>query len=99
MLRTFIVFALLVVVFHSCLNPINRNYSEETLDRDISELYVQMDSSSVSLILDAITRKSDKNKPLSKYTYGELLEDEKKWKDNMAKNRKSTPAKVPDLIQ
>lgn len=101
MLRTFLVFAVLVVVFHSCLNPINRNYSEENLDRDISELYVQMDSSSVGLILDAITRKSEENEPLTHYTYRDLLQEEKEWKvkmDSMENYHERMKGNVPDLI-
>lgn len=90
MLRLFIVFAMVVVVFHSFMNPINRKYNEKNLNRDILELTAQLDSASVDLILLTINEKSAKNISLKNFTYRDLLEEGKAWevrKDSLQKDR------------
>jgi hypothetical protein len=75
----------LFVVFTSalllgCSSPLNKKYSEKTIQEDVIELQKELDSLEVKIIFGSIIRLGLAQKNLTTMTYGEILKDGKSWK-------------------
>ena len=69
-----------LVVLASCSSPLEKTYSEESLEQDTPALKEALDSNDLNLIMGSIFRLTLKGEDLSNMTYNEILEDGRNWK-------------------
>lgn len=78
MRKALIILSSILVV--ACSSPLDKKYTEDTIEEDAKELQSELDSSEVKLLLGSIFRLTMQQEDLSKMTYGEILENGKAWK-------------------
>lgn len=78
MKKALIIFSSILMV--ACSSPLDKKYSEDTLEEDAKELRNELDSTEAKLLLGSIFRLTMQQEDLSKMTYGEILENGKAWK-------------------
>lgn len=78
MKKALIIFSSILLV--ACSSPLDKKYSEDTLEEDAKELRNELDSTEAKLLLGSIFRLTMQQEDLSKMTYGEILENGKAWK-------------------
>ena len=78
-------FIVLAIVICSCNNPLDRKYSEKTLEEDAKAIREKIDTTETAILLGTILRYKFQDKKLEEKTYGELLEDGRKFKEEQDK--------------
>lgn len=69
-----------IVILTACSSPLEKTYSEESLEQDAPALKEVLDSNDLNLLLGSILRLTLKGEDLSNMTYNEILEDGRNWK-------------------
>ena len=69
----------------SCSSPMDKKFNEETAKEDIKAIKSKIDSTELQLLAGSIIRLKFQDKKLEEMTYGEILEDGKKWKAEQEK--------------
>lgn len=87
-----ILFVISVLLLVSCSSPLDKKYSEATLEEDAKLLKTKLDSTEVNLLLGNILRLTMLKKDMTKMTYREIIEDGKAWKLEMEKKEASERA-------
>ena len=78
MKKALIILSSILVV--ACSSPLDKKYSEDTIQEDAKELRSELDSSDVNLLMGSIFRLTMQQEDLTQMTYGEILENGKAWK-------------------
>ena len=69
----------------SCSSPLEKKFNEETAKEDIKAIKSKIDSTELQLLAGSMMRLKFQDKKLEDMTYGEILEDGKKWKAEQEK--------------
>lgn len=69
----------------SCSSPMDKKFNEETAKEDIEAIIGKIDSTDLQLLAGSMIRLKFQDKKLEEMTYGEILEDGKKWKAEQEK--------------
>jgi hypothetical protein len=69
----------------SCSSPMDKKFNEETAKEDIKAIKSKIDSTELQLLAGSMIRLKFQDKKLEEMTYGEILEDGKKWKAEQEK--------------
>jgi hypothetical protein len=69
-----------IAVLAACSSPLEKIYSEESLEQDAPALKEALDSNDLNLLMGSIFRLTLKGEDLSNMTYNEILEDGRNWK-------------------
>jgi len=76
---------LFISLIISCSSPLDKKFSEETAENDISAIKEEIDSTEIMLLAGNMIRLKFQNKKLENMTYQEILDDGKKWKAEQEK--------------
>lgn len=84
MQRIIYLIAIAIAVF-SCNSPLDKKYNEKTLDEDAQAIRDQIDTTETAILLGTVLRYKFQGKKLEEKTYGELLEEGRKFKEEQDK--------------
>lgn len=75
----------LTAFLFSCSSSMDKKFNEETAKEDIESIKGKIDSTELQLLAGSMIRLKFQDKKLEEMTYGEILEDGKKWKAEQEK--------------
>lgn len=88
----FIPFILCILLLAGCASPLDRKYSESTLEEDAKAIKSKLDSNDANLLMGNLIRLTMLKKDMTKMTYREIIEDGKAWKRELEKKEASEKA-------
>ncbi|MGW1454528.1 hypothetical protein ACWBC2_06000 [Salegentibacter agarivorans] len=68
------------ILLFACNSPLDKKFNEETAKEDIEEVKEEIDSTDLKLLAGSMIRLKFQDENLEDMTYGEILENGKKWK-------------------
>lgn len=68
------------IFLFACNSPLDKKFNEETAKEDIEEVKEEIDSTDLKLLAGSMIRLKFQDENLEDMTYGEILENGKKWK-------------------
>jgi hypothetical protein len=75
----------ITAILFSCSSPMDKKFNEETAKEDIEAIKGKIDSTELQLLAGSMIRLKFQDKELEEMTYGEILDDGKKWKAEQEK--------------
>lgn len=75
----------ITAILFSCSSPMDKKFNEETAEEDIEAIKGKIDSTELQLLAGSMIRLKFQDKELEEMTYGEILDDGKKWKAEQEK--------------
>ncbi|WP_298347758.1 hypothetical protein [uncultured Dokdonia sp.] len=84
MTRKLLLFGM-TILFFACNSPLEKKFNEETAKEDLKEVKEEIDSTDLKLLAGSMIRLKFQDKNLEDMTYGEILENGKKWKEEQDK--------------
>lgn len=80
-----LLFISLIGLLWSCSSPLDRKFSEESLEKDIKEIKSELDSTELMLLAGSMIRLQMTGEKLEEMTYREILDNGKEWKAEQEK--------------
>ena len=75
----------ITAILFSCSSPMDKKFNKETAEEDIEAIKGKIDSTELQLLAGSMIRLKFQDKELEEMTYGEILDDGKKWKAEQEK--------------
>ncbi|MBS2212191.1 hypothetical protein KEM09_12305 [Carboxylicivirga mesophila] len=74
-----LIFAALAALFFACVSPLEQKYYDETAEKYLAAIKVELDSADYALLESALLRLKAENKRLIDVTYADILSQGKEW--------------------
>jgi hypothetical protein len=84
-MKNALIIILLFASLVACSSPLDRKFSADTFQEDTRDLFTELDTSEVQLIMGTVLRLSFQKKDFTQMTYRQLLEDGKGYLDSLGK--------------